>query len=106
MSSRSKPKLLSLNSYHYKRGGSDAVYFEHDALFRSKGWDTGFFSMHHPKNESTPWDKYFVDEIEFGSEYSPLEKLAMAGKIIYSWDAVSKLRHLIDDWKPDIAHSH
>lgn len=106
MISRGKPKLLSLNSYHYKRGGSDAVYFEHDALFRSKGWETGFFSMHHPKNEKTPWEKYFVDEIEFGSEYSAVEKVKMAGKIIYSWDAVSRLNQLISDWKPDIAHAH
>ncbi len=106
MSGLIKPKLLSLNSYHYKRGGSDAVYFEHEALFRSKGWDTGFFSMHHPRNEKTPWDKYFVDEIEFGSEYTPVEKISMAGKIIYSWDAVAKLRQLIDDWRPDLAHAH
>ena len=27
-------RLLSLNSYHYRRGGSDVVYLEHDALFR------------------------------------------------------------------------
>ena len=106
MTSRSKPKLLSLNSYHYKRGGADAVYFEHDALFRSKGWDTGFFSMHHPNNESTPWDKYFADEIEFGSEYSAIDKIKMAGKIIYSREAASKIDQLIRDWKPDIAHAH
>lgn len=106
MSGMSQPKLLSLNSYHYKRGGSDAVYFEHDALFRAKGWDTAFFSMHHPRNESTPWDKYFVDEIEFGSEYGVLDKLKMAGKIIYSTEANHKLQSLIDQWRPSIAHAH
>jgi len=106
MNSFRTPKLLSLNSYHYKRGGSDAVYFEHDALFRAKGWDTAFLSMHHPKNEATPWEKYFVDEIEFGSQYSLLERVKMAGKIIYSWDAVAKVEQLIADWHPDIAHAH
>lgn len=106
MNNVSQPKLLSLNSYHYKRGGSDAVYFEHDALFRSKGWDTAFFSMHHPRNEQSPWDKYFVDEIEFGSDYGLVDKLKMAGKIIYSTEANSKLQRLIDDWQPSIAHAH
>ncbi|BFM05564.1 glycosyltransferase family 4 protein [Halioxenophilus aromaticivorans] len=106
MSSEKQPRLLSLNSYHYKRGGSDAVYFEHDALFRAKGWDTGFFSMHHPSNESTPWDKYFVDEIEFGSDYGVVDKLKMAGKIIYSTEANAKLQTLIDNWRPDVAHAH
>ncbi|MCU7890882.1 MAG: glycosyltransferase [Candidatus Thiodiazotropha sp. (ex Ustalcina ferruginea)] len=100
------PKLLSLNSYHYKRGGSDAVYFEHDNLFHSVGWDTAFFSMHHPSNEPTEWSSYFVDELEFGAQYSLFSKLKMAGKVIYSWEAVEKLGRLLDHWEPDIAHAH
>ena len=39
-----------MNSYYYRRGGADVVYFEHDALFREAGWDTAFFAMHHPGN--------------------------------------------------------
>lgn len=101
-----KPRLLSLNSYHYKRGGSDAVYFEHDALFRSIGWETAFFSMHHPENEPSEWSRYFVDELEFGSQYSLAAKLKMAGKVIYSWEAVDKLKELLDHWEPDVAHAH
>jgi hypothetical protein len=42
--------LLSINNYHYRRGGSEVVFFEHDALFRDKGWKTAVFSMNHPKN--------------------------------------------------------
>ena len=26
--------LLLINNYHYRRGGADAVYLEHDALFQ------------------------------------------------------------------------
>ncbi|MEZ5659004.1 MAG: glycosyltransferase [Burkholderiaceae bacterium] len=101
-----KPRLLSLNSYHYRRGGSDAVYFEHAQLFREHGWDTGFFSMHHPKNEPSPWSKYFIDELEFGNDYGVVNKLAMAGKVIYSFEAKRKINQLIDDWRPDVAHAH
>lgn len=64
------PNLLNINSYHYRRGGSDVVYLEHAALLESLGWQNGFFSMHHPKNMPTPWDKYFIDELEFGHDYS------------------------------------
>ncbi|MEE9494418.1 MAG: glycosyltransferase [Gammaproteobacteria bacterium] len=101
-----KPRLLSLNSYHYRRGGSDAVYFEHDQMFREHGWDTGFFSMHHPNNDPSEWSKYFIDELEFGSEYGLMDKLSMAGKVIYSLEAKKKINQLIDDWRPDIAHAH
>ena len=34
------PALLSLTSYHYRRGGSEIVYFEHEAMFRELGWAT------------------------------------------------------------------
>lgn len=100
------PKLLSINSYHYRRGGSDVVYLEHAALLESLGWQNGFFSMHHPKNMPTPWDKYFIDELEFGHDYSAWQKIVMAAKSIYSFEAQAKLRRLLDDYRPDIAHSH
>lgn len=99
-------KLLSLNTYFYRRGGADAVFFDHDALFRSIGWETAAFAMHHPKNEPSPWDKYFVDELEFGGAYSPWQKLVMATKVIYSFEARAKLAKLLDTFTPDIAHAH
>lgn len=100
------PRLLSLNTYHYRRGGSDVAFLEHDKLFAGLGWDTAVFTMHHPKNEPSPWSIYFADELEFGFEYSLAQKIVMAGKVIYSFEAKKKLARLLDDWRPDIAHSH
>lgn len=100
------PKLLSLNSYHYRRGGADAVYFDHAALMESKGWENAFFSMQFPKNFSSPWSDYFVDEIQIGHDYTLLEKIAKASKVVYSFEAQKKLRKLIADYEPDIAHIH
>jgi glycosyltransferase involved in cell wall biosynthesis len=100
------PKLLSVNSYHYRRGGSDVVYLDHAALMESLGWDSAFFSMHHPKNLSTPWSSYFIDELEFGGDYSLSQKLTMAVKVVYSFEAQRKLRALLQDFSPDVAHLH
>ena len=100
------PKLLSLNTYHYRRGGSDVVFFEHEAMFRRLGWDTAVMTMHHPRNEPSPWSEFFVDEIEFGHEYGLVNKLAMAGKVIYSLEARRKLDKLLQHFKPDVAHAH
>jgi hypothetical protein len=100
------PRLLSLNSYHYPRGGSDQVYFQHAALMAEQGWDNAFFSMHHPRNLASEWSAYFVDELEFGHDYSAWRKLQMAGKVVYSFEARRKLRGLLDAYRPDVAHVH
>src|SRR3989344_5255710 len=99
-------KLLSLNTYHYRRGGADAVFLDHDELFRNLGWETAVFAMRHPKNSPSPWSEYFADELEFGHAYSLRQKLRMAGKVIYSREARIKLGRLIDKFHPDIAHAH
>lgn len=100
------PRLLSLNTYNYRRGGSDVVFLEHDAMFRTQGWGTAVMTMHHPKNESSPWSRYFADEIEFGHEYGVMDKLAMVGKVIYSGEARRKISALLDEFPADVAHAH
>lgn len=99
-------KVLSINNYHYRRGGSDVVYLEHAELMESQGMSNAFFSMNHPKNYPTPWSDYFVDEIEFGHDYSLVDKVSIASKVVYSFEAQRKLRQLIKDFHPDVAHLH
>lgn len=99
-------KLLSINSYHYRRGGSDVVYLDHAALMESVGWKNAFFSMHHPLNIPCEWSEYFVDEIQYGNEYSISQKIVMASKVIYSFEAQNKIAKIIDRFTPKVAHSH
>jgi glycosyltransferase involved in cell wall biosynthesis len=99
-------KLLSINKYHYRRGGAEAVYFDHAALFESLGWENAFFSMQHPKNEPCDQQEYFVEEIELGHLYGLQEKITKAAKIVYSFEARSKLAALLQEFSPDIAHVH
>lgn len=99
-------RLLSLNTYHYRRGGSDVVFLDHDAMFRALGWQTAVMTMQHPQNEPSPWSQFFADEIEFGHDYGMFDKLVMAGKTIYSREARRKLSTLLDRFPADIAHVH
>ena len=99
-------KLLSLNSYHYRRGGSDVVYLDHAALMESIGWENAFFSMHFPENLPTEWSKYFVDEIQYGHDYSVADKIVKATKVVYSFEAQRKIGQLLDAFRPDVAHTH
>ncbi|MCY7315900.1 MAG: glycosyltransferase family 4 protein [Rubrivivax sp.] len=99
-------RLLNINTYHYRRGGSDVVYLDHAAMMQREGFDCGYFAMQHPKNEPTPWSEHFVDEIEFGHDYGLAQKLVMAGKVVWSWEARKKLARLLDQFPADIAHLH
>jgi glycosyltransferase involved in cell wall biosynthesis len=103
---KNMPKIVNLNSYHYRRGGADVMYFEHESLMREKGWDTAFFAMHYPENLESSWSEYFVDEIQYGHAYGLMAKARMAGKIIYSMEARAKLAALLDNFSADVAHSH
>ena len=100
------PALLSINNYHYRRGGSDGVYLDHAELVESLGWRNAFFSMRHPENLPTPWSRYFIDELEFGGAYSLTQKISMATKSVYSFEAQRKLQTLLRDFEPDVAHLH
>ncbi len=99
-------RLLSVNSYHYRRGGSDAVYLDHAALFERRGWENIFFSMQHPKNQKYAFEHLFASRIDYGLATSVAQNLRNASSIIYSTDARRRLSDLLDSHPVDIAHFH
>jgi glycosyltransferase involved in cell wall biosynthesis len=100
------PTLLSINNYYYPRGGAETVFFEQNRLFEEKSWRVAPFAMRHPKNLQSAYERFFIDEIEFGGDYSLVQKLVRVPKVIYSWEARRKLASLIDEVRPDVAHGH
>ena len=70
------------------------------------GWEVVPFAMQHPENLESPWDKYFINEIEFGNNYSLWGKIARIPKVIYSFEAKQKLEELIPKIQPNICHAH
>jgi len=100
------PHLLSINNFHYRRAGSDALFMDHDRLFQSRGWSTAVFSMRHADNEPSVWESYFVEELELTRSYSIADRLRLAGKVMYSFEARAQLQRLLARFSPDIAHVH
>ena len=99
-------RLLSINSYHYRRGGSDIVYLDHAALFERRGWSNIFFAMHHPKNLPYALDNYFADRVDYEVATGPFDRLRNASRIIYSQQAARRLAALLDVHPVDVAHLH
>ena len=100
------PKLLTVNNYYYYRGGAETVFLEHSKIFAALGWEVVPFAMKHPKNLATPWSEFFVEEIEFGEQYSMGEKLLRIPRVVYSLEARKKLGRLLDKVRPDVCHAH
>ena len=99
-------RLLNINNYFYRRGGAEAVFFDHTTLFEEIGWDVVPFAMQHEENLSSPWSDYFVSEIEYGRKIGFKDKVVQATKVIYSFEAQKKLKQLIEVARPDVAHAH
>ncbi|MBV9558434.1 MAG: glycosyltransferase, partial [Pseudolabrys sp.] len=102
----SAPALLSINNYFYPRGGAEVLFLEHNRLFERAGWQVVPFAMRHPQNLPTPWADYFPDEIEFGRSYGLATKLVNAQRVIFSLQSRQRLRALLKEVRPRIAHAH
>jgi len=98
--------LLSVNSYYYRRDGSETVYLGHNELFEQCGWRVVPFAMKHPENLASEWSDHFVTDVEFGSDYSLWQKLVRVPKVIYSAEARRAIRRLIAKVEPDICQFH
>jgi len=94
-------KILQINKYYYLRGGAERYFFDLIKLLENNGHEVVPFSMHDSRNEITPYKKYFIDKVELG-------KFNMRGiiKFFHNYDAVRKLKKIIREENPDIAHLH
>lgn len=81
------------------------VFFEHNRLLQEAGWDVVPFAMRSALNLPTPWSRYFVDESNADSP-SPAAKLAHAAAAIYSLQAARRMRELLNEIEPAVAHAH
>lgn len=99
-------RLLAINNYFYRRGGAEAVFFDHMKMFGEIGWDVVPFAMQHEDNEPSPWSDHFVSEIEYGRRTNLLRKVVQAASVIYSREAQRNIDRLIRNVQPSIAHAH
>lgn len=98
-------RILQVNKFNYIRGGAEKYFIEISQELEKAGHQVAIFSMHHPKNLKSPWDKYFVSRISF-NESKLRDKLIAPFRILYSFEARRKFKKLLKDFKPDIIHIH
>ena len=97
-------KILFCNKYNYPFSGTEVYLFELMELMRSHGHEVALFSMADPRGAPTPYDRHFVPPIDFKKRSGPWQKLRRAGHLIYSPEARRRLRAMIQEFRPDVAH--
>lgn len=100
-----KMKILEINKYFYRKGGSEAYFFNIIELLESHDHEIGHFSMKHERNQPSIYSDFFVDEVNYEHQ-TLLEKVIGVKKILYSNEANTNLRLLLEEIKPDVAHLH
>ncbi len=99
-------KVLQISNFHYLRGGADKVYFDTAELLEENGHSVSFFSSKHTDNQSTPFEKYFVEPVDYFGKKTVGSKISSAIRYFHFNQAADNLDQLLKDHKPDIAHLH
>jgi glycosyltransferase involved in cell wall biosynthesis len=98
-------RILLINSYHYLKGGADAVYFNTARLLEQNGHEVFFFSTKDSENIPDKFDNYFADNIDY-RKLSFSKKMLAFKSFFYNGAAHNKLLRFISEIKPDLIHIH
>ena len=98
-------RVLLVNKFYYQRGGDCTAVFSTERLLKEKGHDVAIFSMKHPDNVRSDYQKYFPEEVSFSSTGFS-NKTSAAKRIFGSSEVFNKFKLLITDFKPDVVHMH
>ncbi|MDD6209462.1 MAG: glycosyltransferase family 4 protein [Bacteroidales bacterium] len=97
-------KILQINKYFYRKGGSETVFFTTIDLLKKNGHTVIPFSLNHKNNEQGG-NSYFINYPEL-SNSGFLNKLKYSFYFFYNLQAKRQLKKLIENERPDIAHIH
>src|ERR1700674_1171328 len=97
-------RILYCNKYNYPFSGTEVYLFELMELMRAQGHQVALFSMADPRGEQTLFDKHFVPRIDFKAQSGGWHKPQQLGHAIYSIDVRRRIRALIEEFRPDVAH--
>src|SRR3989442_11775921 len=98
-------RILYCNKYNFPFSGTEVYLFELMDLMRSGGHEVALFSMSDPRGPSTAYDRHFVPYIDFKqSKQGLISNARLAAHAIYSREARRRLRGMIAEFRPQVAH--
>src|SRR5258708_9761545 len=97
-------RILYCNKYNFEFSGTEVYLLDLMRLMRQEGHETALFSMADSRGKPSPYDKYSVPPIDFKRSAGPLQQLRSAAHAISSRGARRRIRSLLHDFQPQLAH--
>ncbi len=95
-------KVLLVNKFHYKKGGSETYYFTIAEALKYIGHEVVYFAMKDEKNFDCEQSEFFVSNVDYNGKMTVGEKVKSALSIIYKKESKEKIKKLIQKEKPDL----
>lgn len=93
-------KVLLVNKFHYRKGGSETYYFTLAEALKARGHEVIFFAMQDEKNLPCDQEEYFVSNASVNGGIK--SKLNMLLHMTYSKEAYTKMKKLLRAEQPDL----
>ncbi len=93
-------RILLANKFYYRRAGAEAYLLDLEAALKRSGHEVAVFASAHPENLPCAWEKYFPPYRDYSRGWS----LAKFRNMVWSPEAAKRIRWLIRDFKPEVAH--
>lgn len=102
-------RIIVANYRYYIAGGPEKYMFKFMDAAREMGHEVIPFSVQNPRNEDTPYSKYFAKPRSREVMYSDTKKTlgnmwGMVRAAVWNYDAANRLRRLIRDTNPDVVY--
>lgn len=97
-------KVILVNKFHFRKGGSETYYFDVAEGLRRLGHEVHFFAMEGPDNEPCEDGDLFVSAKDYNGPTGLGQKMSAATSLIYSKEARRKFQELCERVRPDVVH--
>lgn len=97
--------ILLVNKFFYPKGGGEYSLFRSSDVLQKKGHEVMYFSMQHPRNVKTEYEKYFISNVDY-EKSGFINEMKCSLRLLYSFEARKNIDTLLRHKRPDIAHLH
>jgi glycosyltransferase involved in cell wall biosynthesis len=98
--------VLQINKFFWMKGGAERYFFSVSDELERRGHGVIHFSMHHPSNRPSPYAQYFVANKDYESPAGVVRTMSQAASFIRSREAARRVKRLVRDRRPNVAHLH
>lgn len=96
-------KILMVNKFLYPAGGAETYMFKLGNQLQSMGNEVEYFGMYHDDNCVGNNENMYTENMDFHNS-GALKKMKLSIKTVYSKEARTKMKAVLDSFQPDVVH--